>query len=138
MAYVSQDDKKAVAPAIKAVLAKYGMKGSISINNHSTLVVTLKSGKLDIPQNLYDNQQKNPSQWNFGDPIKKQDYFDVNHYWIDSHYSDEVKDFLNELVVAMKKPGWRDDSDAMIDYFSITYYITISVGKWNKPFEFNA
>jgi len=32
MAYVSQNDKKALAPAIKDVLKKYKMKASISIN----------------------------------------------------------------------------------------------------------
>jgi MarR-like DNA-binding transcriptional regulator SgrR of sgrS sRNA len=48
MAYVSQQDKKELAPAIKKVLSKYGMKGSISIRNHSTLQVTLQSGAIDL------------------------------------------------------------------------------------------
>ena len=48
MAYVSQQDKKELAPAIKKVLSKYGMKGSISIRNHSTLQVTLQSGAIDF------------------------------------------------------------------------------------------
>ena len=41
MAYVSQEMKKELAPAIKAVLKKYRMKGSIAVNNHSTLEVNL-------------------------------------------------------------------------------------------------
>ena len=48
MAYVSQEMKKELAPGIKAVLKKYGMKGSISINNHSSLVVTLQEGPLNF------------------------------------------------------------------------------------------
>ena len=48
MAYISQEDKKALAPAIKAVLKKYGVKGSIAINHHSSLVVNIKSGVLDF------------------------------------------------------------------------------------------
>ena len=32
MAYISQDEKKKLAPAIKAVLKKYGVKGTIGIN----------------------------------------------------------------------------------------------------------
>ena len=48
MAYISQDDKKALAPQIKAVLKKYGMKGSIGINHYSSLVVNLAGGALDL------------------------------------------------------------------------------------------
>ena len=42
MAYVSKEDKKTLAPAIKKVLAEYGVKGTIKVNNYSTLVVTLR------------------------------------------------------------------------------------------------
>ena len=31
MAYISQQDKKELAPGIKRVLKKYGMKGSIAV-----------------------------------------------------------------------------------------------------------
>jgi len=48
MAYISQEMKKELAPEIKAVLKKYGVKGTIAIRNHSTLVVNIKSGKLDL------------------------------------------------------------------------------------------
>ena len=48
MAYVSQQDKAKLAPQIKKVLNKYGMKGSISIRHHSSLVVTLQSGAIDF------------------------------------------------------------------------------------------
>ena len=47
MAYVSQEMKKELAPAIKAVLKKYRMKGSIAVNNHSTLEVNLSEGYVD-------------------------------------------------------------------------------------------
>jgi len=42
MAYVSQADKKRLAPGIKAVLKKYDMKGTIAVRNHRTLVVKLR------------------------------------------------------------------------------------------------
>ena len=31
--------------------------------------------------------------------------------------------------------GWYDNSDAMIDYFDTAYYMDISVGDWNKPYQ---
>jgi len=57
MAYVSQADKKELAPAIKAVLKKYDMKATIAVRNHSTLVVKVKSGAIDFTDyaNPYQN-----------------------------------------------------------------------------------
>ena len=48
MAYISQEDKKELAPAIKKVLKDFGMKGSISIRNHMSLVVTVTEGVLSL------------------------------------------------------------------------------------------
>ena len=120
MAYVSQADKKSLAPAIKAVLNKYGMKGSIRVRNHSTLVVTVKSGAIDF------------SEYMRGDA-----YIDVNPYWIDQHYSGIARNFLNELLDAMKGPNYFNDDDAMTDYFSRSHYTDISIGTaWNKPYTY--
>ena len=117
MAYVSQQDKKELAPAIKKVLSKYGMKGSISIRNHSTLQVTLQSGAIDF------------KDYSHGDG-----YIQVNTYHIDSHYSGKAKAFLNELLDAMKGPNYFNNDDAMTDYFHRSHYTDINVGKWNKPY----
>ena len=117
MAYVSQQDKKELAPAIKKVLSKYGMKGSISIRHHSTLQVTLQSGAIDF------------KDYSHGDG-----YIQVNTYHIDSHYSGKAKAFLNELLDAMKGPKYFNNDDAMTDYFHRSHYTDINVGKWNKPY----
>jgi len=117
MAYVSQEKKSQLAPAIKAVLKKYGMKGSISVRHHSSLVVTVKQGPID-----------------FG----KDDYIQVNTYWIDSHYEGRARDFLNELKAAMEGPDFFNEDDAMTDYFHRSHYIDINIGKWDKPYALAA
>ena len=61
-------------------------------------------------------------------------YTSVNVYHIDRHYTGIARDFLNELVKAMKGTKWFDKSDIMTDYFHTAYYININVGKWNKPY----
>ena len=48
MAYFNQERKSERAPVIKAILKKYGVKGSLSVRNHSTFVLNLKSGKIDF------------------------------------------------------------------------------------------
>ena len=116
MAYVSQADKKSLAPAIKAVLKKYSMKGSISIRNHSTLCVTIKSGAIE-----FDTCEG---------------YHDVNVYWIDTHFAGIERDFLNELLDAMKGPKYFNNDDAQTDYFSRSHYTDITIGKWNTPYTY--
>ena len=116
MAYVSQEDKKALAPAIKKVLNKYGMKGSISIRHHSTLVVTLQSGAIQFEHSHGDG------------------YTQVNVYHIESHYEGHAKAFLLELLAAMKGPDYFNEDDAMTDYFHRSHYTDINIGKWNKPY----
>lgn len=117
MAYVSQEMKKELAPAIKDVLKKYNMKASIAVRHHLTLVVNIKSGVID-----------------FGPVGSGQ----VNPYHIKEHYTGVAKDFLSELLTAMKGTMWYDNSDAMTDYFDTAYYTDINIGKWNKPYELTA
>lgn len=136
MAYVSQDEKKVLAPAIKAVLKKYKMKGTIGIRHHSTLVVNIKSGSLDIIQNWFDTVTKKGTTNDYGDIMAKPEYIQVNEYWIDESYSGKVRDFLNELVSAMKGENWFDKSDIQSDYFHIKHYVSVNVGNWNKPYIF--
>jgi hypothetical protein len=120
MAYVSQADKKELAPAIKAVLKKYNMKGSISVRHHSTLVVTVRSGAID-----------------FSEYMRSDAYIDVNPYWIDSTYSGTARDFLNELLDAMKGPKYFNHDDSMTDYFHRSHYTDINIGRaWNKPYTY--
>ena len=119
MAYVSQADKKSLAPGIKAVLNKYGMKGSIRVRNHSTLCVTVKSGAID-----------------FSEYMRGEAYIDVNEYWIDQHYNGIARDFLNELLEAMKGPHYFNNDDAMTDYFHRSHYTDIEIGAYSKPYVF--
>ena len=48
MAYMSQEKKAKIAPKVKKILKKFGVKGSLAVRNHSTLVLNLKSGKIDF------------------------------------------------------------------------------------------
>ena len=120
MAYVSQAMKKELAPGIKAVLNRYGMKGSIRVRNHSTLCVTVKSGGID-----------------FSEYMRGEAYIDVNEYWIDQHYNGIARDFLNELLEAMKGPHYFNNDDSMTDYFHRSHYTDITIGTaWNKPYTY--
>lgn len=133
MAYVSQEMKRVKTPAIKAVLAKYGVKGSISVGNHSSLVVTLKEGALDLigeanRSNREVAERRNERFY----PVEGN--YSVNTYWIDDHYKGKIRSFFKELLAAMRGNDWFDDSDSMTDYFHTAFYTDINVGRWNKPY----
>lgn len=130
MAYISQDEKKVLAVEIKSVLKKYGMKATIGVSNHSTLVVNIKSGSLDIIGNWFEKQTERHN----ADQFDKPEYIQVNEFWIDNQYTGKVKDFLNELVSAMKGENWFDRSDLQSDYFNVKHYTNINVGKWSSPY----
>ena len=117
MAYVSKEDKKTLAPAIKKVLAEYGVKGTIKVCHHSTLVVTLRK----VPAGLFT-----PKEIANGD---------VNVYHIDTFFEETAKKFLTKLLAAMKGDKWFDKSDSMIDYFHTAWYNDIKIGEWGKPVE---
>lgn len=132
MAYISQDEKSKLLPEIKAVLKKYGMKGSVSIRHHMTLTVTLSEGNLDLIGNWYAMAQNDHGR---AYPVgEKPTYLDVSRHWLESNFSGVCLDFLTELFAAMRGPNWFDDSDLMTDYFHVAHYVDVSVGRWNKPY----
>ena len=116
MAYVSQDDKKKLAPAIKAVLKKYKVKASIAVRHHSTLVVNIKEGAV---------------------PFKPSDHYQVNEYHYENHFADNptLVSFLSELISAMKGPDYFNNDDAMTDYYDRSHYTDINFGKWDQPYK---
>jgi ABC-type phosphate/phosphonate transport system substrate-binding protein len=141
MAYVSQERKQSLAPAIKAVLKKYGVKGSLSIRTHSSLVLTVKSGKIDFVENFIETDSKvlhgrKMSQDQI-DHIRKNQSVDVNPYWYHEHFSGKAKDFLKEVLAAMNK-GNHNNSDAMTDYFDVGWYVDVNIGRWNQPYVYVA
>jgi hypothetical protein len=134
MAYMSQEKKAQLAPGIKAVLKKFGMKGSISVNNHSTLVCNVSEGPLDIIGNKYEIAMKKPDTFYARDKAPKPNHIQVNPYWISENYSGKVLQFVQALKDAMEV-GNHDRSDIQTDYFDVGWYIDINIGKWNKPFQ---
>lgn len=147
---MTQELKKQMTPAIRKVLKKYGMKGSIAAPNHMKLRVTLSGGKLDLIGNhieVYKNSPQVRIAKNDNDvhKLKEIEYnikqleesqsMNVNTYCIDTRFSGEASEFLNELKEAMNVGNW-DNSDAQTDYFDVGWYIDISIGRHNRPYKF--
>lgn len=135
MAYMNQERKATIAQAVKPILARYGMKGTLSVRNHSTIVLTLTSGPVDFIGDMAETRQ-------FGyvtvehdkDKMRQRYELGINPYWYHEHYTGKSLQFLSDIIPALKGADWYDRSDIQTDYFDTAYYFDVRVGKWNKPY----
>lgn len=133
---MNQERKAQLAPGIKAVLKKYGVKGSIAVRNYMTLVVTIKSGPIDFIGNF--NDMAKDRNWQYPFPREEaKDSLDVNPYWYHEHFSGVAKDFLEELITAMNV-GNHNNSDIQTDYFDVGWFLDVNIGRWDKPYVLTA
>ena len=128
MAYISQDDKKTLAPAIKAVFKKYGLKGTIGIKNHMTLCANVSAGRLDLLGAAAAVSS-----------LRSTGYYQANPYRATNPKYKEINkqifNFYEDLKKAMRGNLWFDKSDSMTDYFHTAYFMDINIGRWNKPYK---
>jgi len=115
MAFISQETKKKLAPSIKAVMKEFGVKGTISISNHSCLIVKLKEGSID-----------------FG-----RDHLQIHHSH-GSSFEGKTRQFVEKIFSAMKGSEWYDNSDITTDYFDTAYYMRVNVGDYDKGYKVTA
>ena len=119
MAYIGQETKARLTPAIKAVCKKHGVKHTIAISNNCALKVTLTEGLVQFGD-LADYDQWKQCK--------------VNTYHVRTQFYGTAAEFLKELIAAMRGELWYNNSRAEYDYFEIAYYIRINIGRPNKPY----
>lgn len=133
MAYINQDGKAKIAQALKPILAKYKVKGTLSIRNKSTITLKIKSSPIDFIGNYNAIQAKRVAK-----PVPATNCMDVNPYWFHEHYDGTALQFLTEAVAALKANNWFDKSDTSTDYFHTAYYFGIEIGQWDQPYQIAA
>jgi hypothetical protein len=133
MAFVSQDLKKTLAPHIKAVCKRYGVKATLAVRHHSTLCLNIKSGSIDFIGNANEVCGNDHYQVSRGFTPNKSGYDNVNVYHYKNHYSGKALKFLSEVIPLMNY-GNHDNSDIMTDYFDVGWYVDVNIGKWDQPY----
>lgn len=133
MAYMSPEHKAELAPTIKAICKKHGVKASIAVRNHMTLVLNIKSGKIDFIGSMNRVCSQHP-RYNERAYTPARDHIDVNPHWYKEHFDGAALAFLSEVIPAMHGPRYFDESDSMTDYFHCSHYIDVNVGRWNAPY----
>lgn len=133
MAWMNQERKALRAPAIKAICKKYGVKASLAVHNHSTLVLNIKSSPIDFIGNFYATVAQKPEY--AGRQLREETHIGVNPYWYHEHFSGVALAFMDEIVPAMYGKDYYDNSDIQTDYFDCSHYIDVNIGQWNKPYQ---
>ena len=137
MAYMNQERKQERAPAIKAIMKKYNVKGSLAVRNHMTLVLNIKSGSIDFVANSNRVCGADFYQVARGFKPNMSGYDQVNPYHFQNHYDGEALSFLKEVFAVMNS-GNHDNSDIQTDYFDVGWYVDVNIGHWNKPYTVEA
>lgn len=132
MAFMSQERKAEIAPAVKTILNRYGLNGSLSVRDHSTLILTIRSGEIDFITNYRDAIMADRGRI---EPWQMTDHIEVNHYHVAREFTGEACEAITALVAAMNNGNW-DKSDVMTDYFNVGWYIDIKIGTWSKAYEY--
>lgn len=132
MAYMNQEKKAVIRDALKQVIPK-SWKWSLSVNNHSTIVLTIKSAPYDLLAEVFrvNNKRVCADYQKFSE---KPSSVGVNPYWLENQFDVHLPVF-EAIKKAMYSAGWYNNSDVMTDYFDTAYYIDIKIGRWDKPFE---
>ena len=133
--YINQTTKQKIAALVKPVCKKYGIKASFAVRNHMSLVMTIKSGKIDFIESFVRTSKKNyPHNFDASRVIKD---VDVNPYWYHNQFDGLALEFFNEVFPLLNVDNY-DNSDVQSDYFDRGYGVDVRCGNWNKPYILEA
>ena len=135
MAFISAEDVKHIRNELKKELPQY--KFSVVRDHHSSVTISLMKGPAFKDFEYFDRYAHETKTGTLNEG-----HHQINQFHLENFYGKENAKILDKIhVIAKTAPAknggkvWYNDSDAMIDYFDIAYYIHINVGKWNKQYE---
>lgn len=117
MPYIETQEVKEIRNNIKKAFPDF--KFSIRREHHSTLVIVILEGPVDFG----------------GSDVG------VNQYWYKEHYegNPDALEFLDKMFEIIKSVKVNKTEHIDSDYGNIpSYYMRVSVGKWDKPYKLAA
>ena len=131
MAWMNQERKSLIAAELKKVMPK-DWKYTLGVHHHSTLTLTISAAPVDIIG--IRNAMVAEAWTRRGDTFTPDtDYCDVNHYHLEGQFSGKLLTIFESICAALND-GNHDRSDIQTDYFDVGWYVSIHIGRWNKPF----
>ena len=119
MAYITTEKVKQMRDKLKELFpAKKGWKFSVTREHYSKVNCSILTAPFDL--RLDTNKT----------------YEDVNQYYVKERYNDNpaTKEVLLNILKVLNTDNY-DNSDVQTDYFEVGHYVSLSIGKWDKPFQ---
>lgn len=120
MAFISTEEVKAIRENLKKQFGK-SIKFSVRRSHSSTIDIVLVAGNVDF----------------------KTSYEQVNQFYVEEHWkhlpqASEVLSKVVEIVNKVKLYEDRNANDPYADYGASNYFLHLSVGAWNRPYQVKA
>lgn len=137
-ATMGAEQKKLIATKLKPVLSKFGLKGSLSVKNGSTITLTLTEGAIDFIGNSANVDAKdefnNRGAHSTIRNTVKTGYLQVNVRQIQNHFTGTAKIALQQIYDVLNVDNYRE-SDWTNDWVKVGHYVSIHIGKFDKPYS---
>jgi hypothetical protein len=132
MAFMNQEHKKRIAEKLNAALKGSGLKWSLRVQHHSTIIITVSEGPIDFVNN-YENTDsgKKAIKKGWREPGSR---IQVNGSHLAEQFTGEALDCLKTITECLNLNNW-DRSDIQSDYFDVGHYINILIGTYDKPYK---
>lgn len=124
MAYMNQEKKKIIADALKAALKGENIKYTLSVRNHSTIVMTIKESRFD-----WIGQKRTVSEYITAETT----HYNVNPYHYKAGLHGDELEVMTKIITALNTNNY-DRSDIMTDYYECGHYVEILIGTYDKPY----
>lgn len=118
-----KETKDVVAPKVKEVLNKYGLKGSLKVRDAITLVLTIQKGPIDFFTNLHKTCR---DEYLYA---TRNGVLEVNPYHFEKHFSGRALKCLEELIEVMH------EDPKSTDIFKRGCFVDINIGKQTRPYQ---
>lgn len=136
MAYISKERVAEIRAELKAAFP--GVKFSVRREDSNTVCVAILSGDIDF----FDDAMRRDGTDNFGDSYKLSDsakekhYTTVSEYHIETNWKGEALKMLKKVKKIVCAGHFdRNAGDMGADYPNMTFFVSMSVGAWNKPYQ---
>jgi hypothetical protein len=113
MAYIRTEEVKQKRDALKACPELKDFKLSVTRRHMSSIDVHIMSGPVD-----------------FGTTYQQVNRYYIKDHWEHNPEAAKVLKTINDII----SRDIVDNSDVMTDYFDVSYYAHISIGKWDRPY----
>jgi len=148
LAKVIRQELKENLPNCKFSVTKKTYSGGQAINVHLMSANFNPFNELteEVMEKIKENCQRSFGQFwesrleqsieNYKKTTTETMYEQINNYYVkDSFYlTDTAKEVFTKALNIINAYNF-DDSDGQIDYFHTNFYLHMSIGKWDKPFQ---